>query len=541
MFTFSARTAFAHKFALTPENFTVGVGASARAYGTFTEIIGAAEYSFSLTGTLCKPGTMNVDVKLAHSDGTETPIPDSAFEPYSSKTKSVVSDVNQSDSERVSFTVTKPGTSVLNGKFSGQFVFLPDGVTSRSHVKAFLNLTNDGMATKRLGGGDVLEVVFAEDVPAGGVSEGSVVKFRFYHKGAPLANAPVFAAYAGAPVYTVKEGDADVEVNDYLEKVTDGGGYATFLLDHAAGWFVGAFVHETSGDEYGGGLIFDVKRGDGEGEGDITEFIIKDGANLADVGFPTWVYGDDLDGARDGWGLVNASNLVTAPNGSTSYLSGGERQLPGGATGASINIPLDISRVGVRGMTGTEQLVELTADVLGADTYDEMAAFLKDECASSPDKFFEFPGYGAWYVPPTPKIFFDRFGVSIMGKFSNGTAREVGEAFQLGVLYNEEQIGAGSITILYGTMLVDSAPVDGAYWSDVTEDVAPDGNPNRISLIYDGASDDKINFSYWLARKSDGGGGGCSAGAGLWGIFGLMIGGASVSRVRRGARHTERG
>jgi hypothetical protein len=57
------------------------------------------------------------------------------------------------------------------------------------------------MATQRLGGNGVLEVVFAEDVPTDGLKVGDTVKFRFYLDGVPLQNAPVFAAYDGAPVY----------------------------------------------------------------------------------------------------------------------------------------------------------------------------------------------------------------------------------------------------------------------------------------------------------------------------------------------------
>jgi hypothetical protein len=168
------------------------------------------------------------------------------------------------DYDYAQFEVKEPGTVVINGNFSGakdesgNFGF----GSSYSHVKAFLNLTNDGTATKRFGGGGVLEVVFAEDVPAGGLKVGDEVKFRFYHNGVPLKNAPVFAAYEGAPVYEEEEEGQIIEVNDYLNGVTDGDGIASFTLDHAAGWFVGAFRYENEGTpdlrEYGGGVVFGV-------------------------------------------------------------------------------------------------------------------------------------------------------------------------------------------------------------------------------------------------------------------------------------------
>ncbi|MDR2523803.1 MAG: extracellular solute-binding protein [Synergistaceae bacterium] len=518
----AASAAFAHKFVLAPGNFEVAVGEEKGVYGTFTEIIGTPEYSFSMTGTFYNP--MDVNVEVVYNDESKTPIGNADFRPYDSKTNSVVP-VEQSDCEYAPFTVTKAGTTVLHGNFRGTVDLSQFGgsgtAMSISHVKTFLNLAADGMAAKRLGGDQVLEVVFAEEVPADGLKEGSAVKFRFYHKGLPMKNASVFAAYSGAPSHTVMESGQEVQVNDYLEKITDENGEAVFLLDHAAAWFVGAFASEGSAEEYGGGLMFKVS--EGEEEGDLTDFIIKKGANLAGIGFPTWVKGDFLDMVRDEWGLVNASNLVTAPNGSTGFLTGQRGQLSGAETGAAISIPLDVTRSGLKGMTGTEQALTLTADILGQGTYDRMAAFLKEERTNSPEKFFDFSGYGTWYVPYTPKLFFDGFGIVLLGKFSDGAVLNVGDNFQLGILYDEAQFDAGSIVILYGTMLVDSAPVDGAYWQDVTDIVSPE-NPNKMALVYDGADDGAIDFSYWLAARGENSGGGCSTGMGSWGIFGFLIG-----------------
>jgi uncharacterized GH25 family protein len=55
-----------------------------------------------------------------------------------------------------------------------------------------------GMAIKRLGSNGVLEVVFAEDVPAGGIVVGDTVKFKFFYKGQPLQNTQVNASYGFA-------------------------------------------------------------------------------------------------------------------------------------------------------------------------------------------------------------------------------------------------------------------------------------------------------------------------------------------------------
>jgi hypothetical protein len=149
---------------------------------------------------------------------------------------------------------------------------------------------------------------------------------------------------------------------------------------------------------------------------------------------------------------------------------------------------------------------------LGEKTYNDIVAFLKEENENSPGKIMDFgEGYGKWYLPYTAREFFDRFGLAVMGEFSDNHVTDVGDDFQLGVLYDEEQFGKGTVLIMYGSMIMDSAPKDGIYWREVT----PDGYPVKVSLLYDGKSDNVIEFSYWLAQKTEdgGGSGGCDAGA----------------------------
>jgi hypothetical protein len=522
---FPAPGAFAHKFVLTPDSFSIPQGGTAGIAATFTEIIGTPEFSLSVTGTFYDP--METVFEAVYSGTGAVPIDRSAFKPYDSRTMTAV-EPEKSDIEYARFQVTGSGTIVVHGSFRGTMDLSKFGgsgeSTSISHVKTFLNLTGDGIATERLGGDDVLEAVFSEEVPSGGIKEGSAVEFKFYHKGQPLRNAPVFAAYIGAPSYSAMEGDSEVELNDYLEKTTDENGAAVFLLDHAGGWFVGAFVDEGKNPEYGGGLMFEAAEAEGEDyEGDLTDFLIGEGDNRAGLGFVSWVGGPYVDLIRERWGYVNASNLVTVPRGSTSFLTGQPGQLPGDETGTSVHIPMDVIRSDLKGITGTEQMVALTPDILGKADYDAMVAFLKEERSNSPEKFFDFSGYGTWYVPYTPKLFFDNFGVAVMGRFSDGSVLDISDYYQIGVLYDEESFDAGSIGILYGTVVVDSAPVSGSYWLDATDFFFPEGSPNKFALIYDGKADNQIAFSYWLAKKSEpgsgGGGGGCDAGA---------LGGAAV-------------
>ncbi|MDR3332454.1 MAG: hypothetical protein LBT08_07485, partial [Synergistaceae bacterium] len=163
IFIFTALpAAFAHKFVLYPDNFTVPQGGTAGVYWTYTEVIGTPEYS--RWGTDYVYREVDWPVEVVYKDGTISDITDK-FEPYDFKTKTIVAP-EASDSDHARFTINGPGTVVIHGNFRGMMNTSDFGgpdmdVHSISHVKTFLNLTNDGVATKRLGGSGVLEVVFA--------------------------------------------------------------------------------------------------------------------------------------------------------------------------------------------------------------------------------------------------------------------------------------------------------------------------------------------------------------------------------------------
>ncbi|MDR1471421.1 MAG: DUF4198 domain-containing protein [Synergistaceae bacterium] len=243
-----ASSASAHKFVLSPDNFAVPRNSKSGISVTFTEIIGSTELSLSVTKGYFNPMTVSFDV--IYIDGTSSDILSSDFKPS-----------NDSGAEYVSFDVAETGTVIVRGKFNGIMDLSNFGLTGTattiSHVKTFLNLSNDGMATKRLEGSEFLEVVFADEVPSGGVRVGDAVRFKFFLNGQPLRNAPVFASYAGAPIYEITEDSEQVAVNDYLETTTDDDGAATFKPDSPAPWFVGAF-DATTAISYGGGILFNV-------------------------------------------------------------------------------------------------------------------------------------------------------------------------------------------------------------------------------------------------------------------------------------------
>jgi Synergist-CTERM protein sorting domain-containing protein len=139
-----------------------------------------------------------------------------------------------------------------------------------AHSKTFLNLTNDGMATKQFGGDDVLEVVFAEEVPKDGIKIGDTVKFKVLYKGSPLANADVNASYIGAEATYGGPGEGWVNLLFEDEPLhTDNDGFVTLTFDHASGWLVVVeLVDEDSETEYVGGAMFNVASKDDDNSDD---------------------------------------------------------------------------------------------------------------------------------------------------------------------------------------------------------------------------------------------------------------------------------
>jgi hypothetical protein len=515
----SASAASAHKFILTPDRFDVPVGGSAGISSTFTEIVGESEISIAgLTGMLAEfglpPAAMSFDVR--YEDGSLFVIPNNDLVPATQAY------------DRTSFTVEKPGTVVVQGKLAADM----GSESVVSHIKTFLNLAGGRMAQEPLGGGDVLEVVFAEGVPAGGVKVRDKLRFKFLFKGEPLKNAPVFASYTGAPTYTIKEGESDVEVNDYLEAVTDENGIATFKPDCAAGWFVGAF-DTTTAIAYGGGILFQVSEGAASAEEmAVTEELI--GANDNKAGVELGIVPAFTDLIKSAYGWAWADTFTSGPRGSTSLVTGEENQIPGN-TGAKVEIPFDLTSALFRGLIGVEQPAVLTPDALGEGTYNALAGFVRKEYADGSDRIFVGEDGSDYYIPYSPDQLLPQFGISIMCRFSDGAVRDATESFQLGILCDEQNLASGKINLVFGTMLSDSGAENGSYWKDLSSELSRMGidmDP-KISVVYDGKKDDKIEFSYWLAKKAESGGssGGCDTGTAGSFAFGLLALGLPASAL----------
>jgi hypothetical protein len=188
-----------------------------------------------------------------------------------------ITDERVADSDYATFPIDHAGTAAVVGEvkmtLNVGFMTMPMSASNEvvAHSKTFLNLTNDGIATKQFGGDDVLEVVFAEEVPKDGIKIGDTVKFKVLYMGSPLANADVNASYIGAEAVYGGPGEGWVNLLFEDEPLhTDGDGFVTLTFDHASGWFVVVeSIDEDSNTEYVGGVMFNVasEGGDGGGSG----------------------------------------------------------------------------------------------------------------------------------------------------------------------------------------------------------------------------------------------------------------------------------
>jgi hypothetical protein len=150
-----------------------------------------------------------------------------------------------------------------------------------------------------------------------------------------------------------------------------------------------------------------------------------------------------------------------------------------------------------------------------------MVAFLMSAKTGTPERFLSEDG-DSFYCPYTAKEFLEKFGILVMGRFADGKIEDVGDNFMFGALYDEDMFDAGSIHVVYGTLFIDAASaVDGSRAEDLTQIMGSD--ITKVPLMYDGAADGEIAFTYWLAREDSGGGSGGSSGCSAGFPLGVVI------------------
>jgi hypothetical protein len=285
-------------------------------------------------------------------------------------------------------------------------------------------------------------------------------------------------------------------------------------------------------------MVFCVGIGAGNAaEVDVTSDLIAAGQNEAEIAFPI-DDGTEYVTAINYLGFTWANYLAPSPaQGATNFVTGMPKQLPGNS-GFSVEIPLVSGTY--KGLTGMECSITLTPTMVGQRTFDEMVAFLVEKHETQPSSATEEGGFAEdedeegneYYVFYSAKELFNKYGIFITGLFSDGTDADVSEYFQCGTLYDENRFEEGKIDISFGPILADSAPINDEYAIDLTEMFQ---SPIKLAIVYDGIADDTLNFSFWLAgerRDYGDSGGGCNAGADMFGLVGLVGVGTFLLRKR---------
>ena len=467
-------------------------------------------------------GAIRYDIsgRLVGPSGAETAVADFTYcnsktgKAYTEEQLAAMGDGAASavDSRRSTVSVSGSGTSVFLTKSTfveeepyGDITFLLDfDCTS----KAFLNLTADGASTKAYFSGG-LELVPMNDLAS--VTPVTNLRVKALLDGAPVPGLGIYVSYEGCP----QNPELHSEVAAMRIGTTGSDGIAALLMPSNPGnvyLFAMNLGAESTQTNYAGQMAsLSFVMPEGGDELDVSGVIFR--SNGAGLGAPIYAVADINSFLLSTFGIVWANDLMTQPAGTSSFVEGMGGQLDGGETGAAFRLPMDITGASVKGAIGTEQEVELTAEILGQNTFDDMVAFLKNARANEAERFMQDEAGRSFYCPFAAGDFFGEFGISVMARFANSTVRDVSDSFMLGVVYDESLFAGGRICIVYGTLYIDSASDNGSYVTDLTPYFDPSGF-SKVPLLHDGAADGTIEMTYWLASEESysGGSSGCSAG-----------------------------
>ncbi len=234
-----AGSASAHLPVVNPEKFSVPVGDSVKAITGLSEPLLDMIYSrerllaLKLAGN---PGVVDMSGTIFFADGSKTVIESSGFTPVNTKNPANTDPIS-ADANAVVLKIEKEGTAVAALRLD----FNSKNRPTSSFAKTFINRTSDGMAMKRLGGDEVLEIVMLDDVSS--VKRDDTVRAQVFLRGKPLSNAVISATYDGAP----RRVDSDEpDNNEYLYADSNADGKVSFTMDRAGIWVIGVeYIDET--------------------------------------------------------------------------------------------------------------------------------------------------------------------------------------------------------------------------------------------------------------------------------------------------------
>ncbi len=498
---FGALRAEAHCFIVRAEGYSVPVGAKIGVWVSLSEPLagpGLSIYGFTNT----------VTGKVVYVSGKTADL--GSFSYYNTKDPSNTNPAS-ADVQRTEATIEEGGTALIGAKLEMSMMPMAPAYFV-GYSKYAVNPAADGVAQKPIGGGDVLEVVPVGDLNA--VTAGTALSVRVFFKGQPLANCEIGAAYDGAPV------PAGEEQNLVITGKTDASGFFSLTPDRAGLWATEA-GHETvpaspqagvrDVDYYGASLLFQVSSGSVEFEEiGVTDLLVTQANNRAGVEFGAVVDGvPEVEAFMGANNMIMAHHAVSAPNGSTAPYTVGPNQLSGDS-GFSFDIPVPLAG-GKSALVGVEAMYVFTPDNLGQTTFDRMVERVKALPTVSSG--------GMTFVIPDPGSLLPDLGLGIYAKYPDGAVREITALVQYGLEIS--QIGAGIITMVYGGMTSDHD----ASASQLSLPFSLAGGAG--SVLYDGKQDGTLTGTWYIARRSNGGGGsGCDSGFGAL----ALLGGAVVLR-----------
>jgi Synergist-CTERM protein sorting domain-containing protein len=527
----SVASADAHMYFSFPSDDKPGAGAT-YVYTTFAlnppnaDESGYGAIKYEITGGVISPSTQLVPASFAFSDSK------TGKEYSGAELEEAAEDAVDSRKSRVSVKGGETSAFITNAEYANDEVY--EGTTYHQEFtcrsKAFINLTGDGFSTRTLLTSG-LEIIPLSDLAD--VTPSSKLKLKVLLDGSPLAGVGVCVTHEGAP-FT----DLNDEITAIRLKQTGSDGTVEFTMPSVGGkTYIYAMHLDSRTTETGfygamSSLSFNISASFSANATDLLVRAGQKGTNMDFVGANT------MSSLRDYLSLLGILDLVSEPTGSISLVSGRPGQL--GDIGAAFSVRMDVSGARnadgseLKGTSGTEQRINLSREILGERTFNEMLDFLREvhsEKENNPQ--YEMAERGEFYVAPTPGDFLERFGLTVMGSFSGGDPVDVSGILQLGIELNESDFEAGNIYGLLGGMFADSGPVGGSYWLDVSEMFGVEHY--LFAIIYDGVSDNNLDFAYWVVRAEDtveegsGGSGGCASGTFALAVIAL----AAVSAIRK--------
>jgi hypothetical protein len=214
--------------------FSFPVGSSVRLTAGLAEPLISMVYSreqLLALGYAGNPGVANLSGTVHYADGSKTLLAAGDFSPVN-VANPANADPASADANVASFNIEKAGTVAVTTRMdfnSGERPTVAFG-------KTLINRVTDGVATRRLGDDDVLEIVFTDDAASATVKSGDTMNVQVFLRGKVLANAEVFATYDGAPRHMDSD---EPDNNEYLHADTNADGKVAFVIDRSGNWVIG--------------------------------------------------------------------------------------------------------------------------------------------------------------------------------------------------------------------------------------------------------------------------------------------------------------